>query len=507
MRKRLLLLGVLGVLMTLTVAVAAIVSLSQVGEVNRELTVVNRALHRHQTADALHDALRADVARAQLFGAGRPGFSRVQIERETARHATRFRANLRASARLDLPGGIERALGRLNPKQQTFIDTSVALVDTALSGQRSSLIDQVSYEAAFRQLVPAEAAVTARLMRTSERVEAEAAEQRNEAERVIGIATLFALMGWLGLVAWHYQSIRRLRAALLREAEQRSAADLLQGSLLPATIPEVPGVRLAARAVPGTSGRRVGGDWYDVIRLPDGQVCLVVGDVVGHDLSAAAVMGQLRNALRAYALEDSSPAGVLAKLNRAAHLLAVSDLATCICAVLDPTTGTVRWASAGHLPPLLTAPSGRGRLLVREPGPPLGVAADLEFPMHTTTLAPGAALLLFSDGLVERRGVPIDTGLRSLESLVIPDDDPEARCDVLLSELVGNPPHGDDDVTVLLLRRDGQQSATDRPPHDDFAGESGGRLLDTAERVGLPVPTPTAALLGRFARPGGHLSH
>jgi serine phosphatase RsbU (regulator of sigma subunit) len=457
-RQRLLLLGLVGVLMTLTVAAAALVCLAEVSAINRELVQVNRAQRYHQDADMMHDALHADVARAELAGLGRPGISAAEVRRQTARHAASFRDDLSDAAALDLPPGLQTPLEQLRPRQQTYILIAQAMVDSALTHRGSTASARASYEAAYRGLVPTQARVTDRLVATSARVARAAAAEKAEAERMIGLATLAALAGWIALVVWHRRSTERLQRALVREAEHRSTADLLQQTLLPARLPMVPSVRLAARSVPGSSAHRVGGDWYDVVNLPTGQVCLVVGDVVGHDIPAATTMGQLRNALRAYALEDASPTRILARVNRAAHLLEVSDLATCICAVLDPTTMEVEWASAGHLPPLLSPADGAGRLLGGEPGPPLGVTTAAEYRQHTERLQPGDTLLLYTDGLVERRGTPIDAGLEALEELVLGPADPEDVCDRLLARVADNGAGRDDDVTLLVLQAVGSSA-------------------------------------------------
>jgi serine phosphatase RsbU (regulator of sigma subunit) len=282
-------------------------------------------------------------------------------------------------------------------------------------------------------------------------VEQEAADQRDQAERTMAVAASVALVGWLALVTWHRRSTRRLQGALIREAEHRSAADLLQRSLLPLHLPRVSGARLAAKSVPGSAGNRVGGDWYDAIHVPTGQVVLAVGDVVGHDLPAASVMGQLRNSLRAYAVEDTSPASVLTRVNRAAHLLHTADLATCICVVLDPATMTAAWASAGHPPPLVAHSDGTRRLLEGEPGPPLGVMPATRYPEHSITLAAGDTLLLYSDGLVERRGLALGEGLAALQSIPVAHDDPERMCEEVLVSMLPES-QNQDDVTCLLIQ-------------------------------------------------------
>lgn len=451
-RKGLLLLGALGVLMTLSVSGAAIVCLVEVSEINRELAQINRAQRFHQNADMMHDALRADVARAELAGSAGQGVSAGVVRRETTRHAAQFRSDLRSAGSLDLPQGINTQLSQLRPVQEIYIVAAESRVESSLANGGSAPGAQASYEAAFQHLVPAQARMTDRLVETSARIERAATETTNEAIGMIGLATVVAVVSWLVLVSGHTRSVGNLRGALVREAEQRSAADLLQRSLLPMDLPSVPGAQLAARLVPGCSGQRVGGDWYDVVSLPSGEICLVVGDVMGHDLPAATVMGQLRNALRAYALEDAAPATVLERVNRAAYLLDVSDLTTCICAVLDPATMQVSWSSAGHLPPLVSSAAGVGCLLGGEPGPPLGVTSAAEYPQYQVQLAPGETLLLYSDGLVERRDTSIDSRLTTLEAAVIPRVGPEEVCDQLLTTMLSDGGNRDDDVTLLLLQ-------------------------------------------------------
>jgi Stage II sporulation protein E (SpoIIE) len=451
MRERLRFLGLLGVLLTLLVAGTALVSLADVGASNRELAEVTRAQRHHQDADMMHDALRADVARAQQAGLGLDDVDPAVVRRETAAHMNQFRGDLSALAATELPDHLSTAFADLRPEQAQYMIRAEQMVSTALAGGQVFRSEQAAYQRSFDRLTAAQAAVTDRLTSTSVRTEHAADTEEAIARRMVVLSSLAALTGWLAMVVWLSRSVGSLRAALVREAEQRSAADLLQRSLLPQHLPAVPGVRLAARSLPGSSGARVGGDWYDVIALPGGEIGLVVGDVVGHDLPAATAMGQLRNTLRAYALENGSPAAVLERVNRAADLLQVADMATCVYAVLDPRHLTVRWASAGHLPPLLTSPSGAGRLLRTEPGPPLGVLPDAHYRDERLRLHRGDALVLYTDGLVERRAEPIDTGLTALEEAPRPQPGPEAMCDELLRTMLDGALPGDD-VTLLLLQ-------------------------------------------------------
>lgn len=450
MRKRLLLLGVFGVLMTLAVAGVALVSLQSVSSTNRELALVTRALHFHQHADMMHDALRADVARAQLAARGAAGYDAARVRQDTRLHAAAFGNDLEAIESLRLPPRLDKTLASLHESQEVYIELSRHLVRAALAHRRA-LGAQADFELVYAALIPELKHATDQLMATAERAKHAVASETSDAIRLIGLSTLAALAGWVGLVAWHNRSMRNLQRALVREAEQRSAAELLQRSLLPTHLPEVPGVALAARTVPGSEDQQVGGDWYDVLALPSGEVALVVGDVVGHDLPAAALMGQIRNALRAYALEDPSPTTILGRVNRAACLLDTSEMTTCICLVLDPATMSVRWASAGHPPPMVLSAAGRGRLLGGEPGPPLGVEPEARYFLHETRLRPGQTVLLYTDGLVERRGATIDDGLAALQQVVVPQSTAQEMCDHVVSALPYDSGRRDD-VTCLLLR-------------------------------------------------------
>jgi len=452
-RRRLALLALLGVTLTLSVASAAMVCLSQLGSLNDRMAEVNRAQRYHQDADMMHDALRADVVRAQQAVSGVPGVSAADVTGETGQHVRKFRADLRSLTALDLPPRLEQAIGDLQPIQAGYITSAQDLVRATLAAgtQGGAIGAERSYEQAFHVLLEEQAAVTDLLSTASEHAEQAAAEEEAEAVRMIAGASAGAMAGWMAVLMWHHRSSGRLNRALLREAAHRSAADVLQRSLLPDRLPSVPGVELAGRSLPGALGHHVGGDWYDVIKLPTGELGLVVGDVVGHDLAAATAMGQLRNALRAYALDDSSPASVLTRLNRAADLLEMVELATCIYAILDPRTLTVRWSSAGHLAPLVSHESGTAGLAAVDPGPPLGALPEPEYVDSVLQLRPGDALVLYTDGLVERRGETIDAGLDDLAAIRGPHPSADAMCDLLVSTLLGERSSGDD-VTLLVVQ-------------------------------------------------------
>jgi serine phosphatase RsbU (regulator of sigma subunit) len=236
----------------------------------------------------------------------------------------------------------------------------------------------------------------------------------------------------------------------LRSREDHAAAVALQRSLVPSALPAVAGAEVAARYVPGSG--HVGGDWYDVFVLPSGELGLVVGDVAGSGLSAAVIMGRIRSALRAYALEFSGPADVLGKLDRKMQYFEEGDvMATVSYVVLDPDSGQLRISSAGHLPPVIAVPGQRGAMAEIGVDPPIGVADAPVRQVTTLALAPGAVLCLFTDGLVERRYEPIDDGITLLCQTVTPGP-PEGVCVAVMQALVGSQYPGDD-IALLVLRR------------------------------------------------------
>jgi serine phosphatase RsbU (regulator of sigma subunit) len=172
----------------------------------------------------------------------------------------------------------------------------------------------------------------------------------------------------------------------------------------------VPGLDVAARYVPGAAVG-VGGDWYDLFALPSGHTGIVIGDVAGSGLRAAVVMGRIRSALRAYALETNDPADVLSRLDRKVQLFEPDAMATVIYAVLDPTRTNLTISSAGHLPPIVSEPGKSGRIITIAPDLPLGAYHDAPRHNTRTTLAPGSCLFLYTDGLIEQRDRPLAHGI------------------------------------------------------------------------------------------------
>ena len=229
-------------------------------------------------------------------------------------------------------------------------------------------------------------------------------------------------------------------------------AETLQRSLLPEELPDVPGAELAARYVPGAADVEVGGDWYDVIPLPGGRVGLAMGDVVSRGVRAASVMGQLRNALRAYALDGQPPAVVLERLHALLRTLERREMATLVYMVLDTHGLTYSLASAGHPPPLVLGRDGAVDLIEEGRAPPLGAVAETTYGETAGTLETGATVLLYTDGLVERRDMWIDEGLErlTLEAAAAVGSSPDELCGRLLDALVPEA-GGTDDVALLAL--------------------------------------------------------
>ena len=257
------------------------------------------------------------------------------------------------------------------------------------------------------------------------------------------------------------QALDRIAA---REAERTASqvaarfSETLQRSLLTSP-PEPDHLQIAVRYSPAAADAQVGGDWYDAFMTSEATTSLVIGDVTGHDQEAAAAMGQLRNLLRGigHAIGDPS-AAVLSALDRAVHDLAVDAMATIVLAQVEQTpehraagTRLLRWSNAGHPPPLLITPDGEARLLDTEPDLLIGLDPDTGRHDHTVVLQPGATVLLYTDGLIERRDAPLDAGLAWLADTAgrLSHLDLEDLCDELLAQVGGQV---DDDVALLALR-------------------------------------------------------
>ncbi|MFJ5533874.1 SpoIIE family protein phosphatase [Streptomyces sp. NPDC093261] len=259
-----------------------------------------------------------------------------------------------------------------------------------------------------------------------------------------------------------------LQRAMFYEQE-KDLAQGLQQAMLPRSIPSVPGADVAVRYRSASLGRDIGGDWYDLIGLPGGRVGAVIGDVQGHDTHAAAVMGQLRIVLRAYAAEGHTPATVMARASVFLEELDTHRFATCLYAEADLSTGVVQLVRAGHIDPMLRAARGSCRPLPVEGGLPLGLSAEfgrLAYPVTTIELEPGETLLLCTDGLVEKPGTDLSEGVQTLQNLVCAGpDDVQDLADLLIDAAAER--NGEDDMALLLLRRGGltQRSGGRRRQH------------------------------------------
>jgi serine phosphatase RsbU (regulator of sigma subunit) len=273
---------------------------------------------------------------------------------------------------------------------------------------------------------------------------------------VLGFGVLFTL----GAAALSERLVRRREQAVelaeeLRTsseenarlyAAQRSVAQTLQHSLLPEILPEIPGLTVGARYIAGTADIEIGGDWYDVMHLDDGSVMFVVGDVSGRGLAAGTIMAGLRYAIRAYAAQGDDPATILTKL---AHLISIGDdghFATVLCGVIDVDRHVVTLANAAHPAPLLI--NGQTRFVSTSVGVPIGVKAVRPYDAVTITVPEAATLLVFTDGLVERRGEIIDAGLERLRETA---DQVHTSLEDLLEDLTASlPPDGPADDTAIL---------------------------------------------------------
>ncbi len=233
-------------------------------------------------------------------------------------------------------------------------------------------------------------------------------------------------------------------------AIERAAAAVLERSLLPPSLPDCPGLEFAARYVTGED-RAVGGDWYDAFTLPSGVLWVVIGDVAGHGLSAAVVMGRVRSAVRAYALEGHPPDEVIRLVDHKVRHFELGVMVTISCAVSKPPYVQFQIVSAGHPPPVVAGPAQPAALVDIEVQPPLGIGwGDLATPT-TLSMPSGGVLVLYTDGLVERRGENLDAGLARLCAAVAPND-PESVCRSIMLKMIGSQ-RPEDDVALVVLRR------------------------------------------------------
>jgi sigma-B regulation protein RsbU (phosphoserine phosphatase) len=229
----------------------------------------------------------------------------------------------------------------------------------------------------------------------------------------------------------------------------RIAATALQRSLLPSELPVVDGATMAARYVPGSGV--VGGDWYDVFSLPTGELCVVIGDVAGSGLHAAVIMGRMRSALRAYALETKDPAEALSRLDRKMQHFEPDALATVLYAVFDRSLDQMHISLAGHFPPVIARPGQPVEVADIPTGLMIGIVPNPPRLVTSVSVPPGTLLCFYTDGLIERPGELIDDGLARL-CQAIPAGPPEVACAAVMAALVGSQPSRDD-IALLIARR------------------------------------------------------
>ena len=292
----------------------------------------------------------------------------------------------------------------------------------------------------------------------------------------------------------------------LSEAYQRDheVAETLQRSLLPESLPTIEGLQLDARYLPASRQAAIGGDWYDAVELDDGRVAVVVGDVVGHGLRAAVVMGQMRTAFRAYALLGTSPSDTLARLNRLLMKESGELMATALYLLLDRDTGHVWYASAGHPPALVVSRDSEPRYLEGGRSVPLGTT-DIAYHEAETQIERGATVVLYTDGLVERRDTSLDDRLAQLATVAsVAGGELGDVCDQILGGLLGGK-RPSDDVALLALRPEPPTAGSLelKLPADPAAlaqlRQRIGRFLDTAgaseqERFEITLAVSEAAM-------------
>ena len=285
-------------------------------------------------------------------------------------------------------------------------------------------------------------------------------------------------------------------AVQVRLAESaRVVIDAFQRTFLPDSLPYVPGLRVTTKYLPAASAVGIGGDWFDSFPLPSGDLVLAIGDVAGHGLPAASLMGKMRNALRAYALLRGTASEIAEHLDQYHRHFGDGELVTLLVGVLTKNLSTFRFVLAGHCPPLVLGEGGATFAQIDEHSPPLGVNRSRPFIEHELQIERGDMLLLYTDGLVERRGESLDAGLerlrRAVERLFPTREAPEAITALLEEQLEGGRPA--DDVAVLLLQRQGVPSL-----ELEFAVPArAGSLVDIRRAVGrwlddIGVPLVTA---------------
>lgn len=386
------------------------------------------------------------------------------------------------------------------------------------------LLAQVAYTSGSTQSVPDVRAELPNWARFSPRVAAIISQIQSEqvaaipliaAQRPLGVMVLGRTTGREGFAAEDLEVgeelARRLAAGLANAetfAREHTIAETLQRSLLP-SLPSIAGLDLAVRYLPATGGADVGGDWYDAFPVGGDKAGLVIGDVIGHSIVSASVMGQVRSMLRAYAVDRPSPREVLARTNLAMDRLMPTVMATVACALLDAGTGELVYASAGHPPALLIGPGGDTHFIEDTSGIMLGVSLAVPFVTARRRLLPGSALLFYTDGLIEDRQRDISQGLATLARTLAgaPGRTADEICAAAQDTMLGTASRADD-VCLLAVRRPALSGAAGQPPTGQRrvspAGRAGAgrpprRPAHAAGRTRAPAAAPAPAGPGRRA--------
>lgn len=351
--------------------------------------------------------------------------------------------------------------GKLEVQCAAFLDVLIASRTEGLAENVRKAASALSEEQAAAGVSPTETATFVFSLKRAVLpvLEATLAQDPRALVNVLRDANLYfdqvALATFGAYVAAREEVIGRQAATMAAQtrllAMEREIIEALQRHLLPARLPELPGLELAAQYLPAEDSGKVGGDWYDVLTLPEARVGLVMGDVAGKGILAAAVMGQVRSALRAFATEGHPPAVVLDRLQR---LMEPDGMVTAVYVTVDLDRWTLHYANAGHLPPMLVRPDGTVQPL---PGGqiPLGGRLTRAYQTEAADLAPGGTLVLYTDGLVEARGSSLDDRLTLLEETLASAADGRASADAILARVLETLLGGRaarDDVALLVAR-------------------------------------------------------
>ena len=461
---RLCALGLLGVLSALAVLSLAVIGYGKITRSDRDLALINAAQRCREEADHTHDELHADVLEVVRARDLAKADGQRQAIRRLRTDVTEYVGYIAQARAFRLPAPLDAAFASLRPIQLAYAHSATVLADRAQVAPAGASLNLAAFQADFEQLQQVGGRVTEQFARAQEVTETKTQSDDRNAERSIVAAAVLSLLGLIAGTGALVRLGRRLTEVLARE---RHVAQTLQRSLLPDQLPQLAYATLAARFLPAAAGAKVGGDWYDAIPLPEGGLGLVVGDVTGHDISAAAAMGQLRNALRAWALDGHGPAAVLSRLNAMLFTLQAQHGATCIYLTIDPPPlpparhaahTRLVLANAGHCPPLMLSADGEASWLEPEPDPMLGADQAASYGETCYRLERGCTLLLYSDGLVERRGENLEDGLARLlhaaattaATTVAGALGPDHLCARVLAELFPHRPP-DDDVAMLAI--------------------------------------------------------